>query len=75
MSGFAFAALCCAFGFTALVAAYTAGEWRGERNAIDDLWDSAMALGAYGEVLRMQADIEGVTVVELLDRERRGGAR
>jgi hypothetical protein len=59
--------------FALLVAAYTAGEWRGQRTAVEELWDTAMALGAYGQLLRMQADIEGVTVPELLDRERRSG--
>lgn len=63
-------ALLAGIALTALVAAFTAGEWHGERKAVNGLWDSAMALGAYGQMTRMQAEIEGITVAELLERER-----
>lgn len=69
----AWATLTAGFVLALLVAAYTLGEWRGRRAAVDELWDTAMALGAYGQLIRMQADVEGVTVPEILARERRSG--
>lgn len=41
----------------AVVAAYLLGRRRGAVKAIDELWPTAMALGAYGQVLRDQAAV------------------
>jgi steroid 5-alpha reductase family enzyme len=55
-------------------AAYALGRTHGRVEAVDELWDAAVAVGAYGQMVRTEAAAEGITVAELLERERRGGS-
>lgn len=68
-----------AFGIAMLVgvvllgttaAAYTWGAYRGARE-IDETFEVAKALGAYGALLRVEAEAMGVTVEELVARDAR----
>lgn len=50
--------------------AYTFGAWRGTAD-LDDNFEIAKALGAYGAYLRLEAEALGVTVEELAERDAR----
>lgn len=62
--------LACALFYLAISIAYLVGAWRGARD-LDDTFEIAKSLGAYGQLLRMEADAMGVTVEELVERDAR----
>lgn len=56
--------------YLALSIAYLAGAYNAVRDA-DDGHEISEALGAYGQILRTEAEAMGVTVEELLSRDER----
>lgn len=46
---------------------YLLGRRAGQRKAIDELWEPAMALGAYGQQIRTEATADGVPAGVRLD--------
>lgn len=63
-------ALGAALFWLAVSIAYLVGAYRAAQE-IDDTFEIAKALGAYGQILRTEADALGITVEELLERDAR----
>lgn len=62
--------LAFALFWLAVSIAYLVGAWRAARD-FDDAFEIAKALGAYGQLLRLEAEAMGVTVEELVERDAR----